>query len=81
MLTELFYHHLKGHININNLANAFFYSCDTEHMRDHNTEDKINVMEKFQTFLNKFGFKNNILSNLKNHKESDLVTSLKNFIN
>lgn len=80
-LTELLYHHRKGHINISNLANAFFYSCDIEHMRDHNTHDEINVKNKFQTFLSKFGFKNQLLENLKNLKESDLVTSLKNFIN
>lgn len=76
--TELLYQHRKGQIDITNLTRVFFYSCDIEHMRDYNTEDKSNVMNKFKSFLKQFGFTNN---DIKNYKESDIVESLKSYIN
>lgn len=81
-ITELLYQQRRGRINVDNLVNAFFYSCDIKHMRDYSDNDKANITERFKTILESFEYpKSNVEKLSLCVLENNLETSISLIVN
>lgn len=73
-LTELLYRQRRGEINIGNLAEMYYYSCDIGHVvRDHGDRGRATVAERFRSFVGRFGFENRDISTVS-REDVDSVT-------